>query len=105
MNGEQEQVFAWRQAQESRAHQRSRAKINGLLDLLAPQMRGKISSIGKIARVQTWQLEDERWSNQLTELAAFVIKCGAERFVTRHNFIQRSPEHELIERPVPTQGE
>src|ERR1700736_508998 len=100
-------MFRGRQAEEPRAEKRSKAEIEGLLRLLLHQLRGKIRRAGlaKSARVKNRQIEQQSRSDQLAELASFIFKSRPERFVTGHDFIQRTPEHELIERPLPTHRE
>ncbi len=42
-------------------------------------------------------------SDELPELASFAFKSRAKRLVPGDDFVQRPPEHGLVERPVPAQ--
>ena len=103
MDGEDEQMFQWCEAHEPTAHERTAPEIKRAFRLFVHQMSWKISAVdsGENARVESRQIEHQSWSDQLAKLTSFAFKSRAERLVSGNDFIQRSLEHELIERSVP----
>ena len=107
MNGEREQMFPRPETHEPPAHERAGPEIKRAFRLFVDQMGLKIGGArsAEVARVESWQIEHQTRSDELTELASFAFKSRAERLVPGNDFVQGSAEHGLIERPVPAQRE